>query len=89
MNTHVVASGSGRASVIHPGLGLKCPEHIFSRFRYTLHQAKSGKGGRTVYLNGGTSFWGGGRGAFLTFGFWIINSYKCYAMLWLMDSSEG
>lgn len=46
MNTHVAASGSGIASVIHLGLGQKCPEHIFSRFRYKLHQAKSGKGGR-------------------------------------------
>lgn len=52
MNTQVAASGAGRASMIHTGLGLKCSRYVFSRFRGKLHQAKSGNGGK----RGGVSY---------------------------------
>lgn len=46
MNAHAAASGSGIASMIHLGLGLKCSEYVFSRFRYKLDHAQSQRGGR-------------------------------------------
>ena len=45
MNTHAAASGAGRATVIHLGLGLKCSKRVFSRIKYELHQVHSANGG--------------------------------------------
>lgn len=45
MNAHVAASGAGRASMIHLGLGLKRSKLVFSRIKYEWHQAQSANGG--------------------------------------------